>query len=199
VGQRALFGCAILLLGYCGFALVDAWIFQRRESRDLDRLVRARAGERRRASGSPGKRARHRGGRSDRPPRDSPSARFRGGRRRGRQTTLRRAVGHIPGTLCRGTRQCGPGRSSDTFFRPLKDLRIKDQIRFSTLSGELNYEVESLKVWRRRMLGTRVVGANVLTLVTCYPFTSSGRRPSGGLLEQDRWYDNAGFTETEWR
>ena len=40
--QRALFACAILLLGYCGFALVDAWVFQRRESGDLDRLLRDR-------------------------------------------------------------------------------------------------------------------------------------------------------------
>src|ERR1035437_8823614 len=45
--QRALFACAVLLLGYCGFALVDAWMFQRRESRDLDRLLR----EQRAASG----------------------------------------------------------------------------------------------------------------------------------------------------
>ena len=37
--QRALFACAVLLLGYCGFAVVDAWTFQRRESRDLDRLL----------------------------------------------------------------------------------------------------------------------------------------------------------------
>ena len=41
-GQRALFACAILLLGYTGFALVDAGIFQRRESRELDRLMRDR-------------------------------------------------------------------------------------------------------------------------------------------------------------
>ena len=40
--QRALFACAILLLGYCGFALADAWLFQRREARDLDRLLRDR-------------------------------------------------------------------------------------------------------------------------------------------------------------
>jgi len=41
-GQRAFFASAILLLGYTGFALVDAWIFQRRESRELDRLLRDR-------------------------------------------------------------------------------------------------------------------------------------------------------------
>src|ERR1035438_3096928 len=41
--RRGLFACAVLLLGYCGFALVDARIFQRRESRDLDRLLRDRS------------------------------------------------------------------------------------------------------------------------------------------------------------
>ena len=70
--QRALFACAVLLLGYCGFALVDAWIFQRRESEDLDRLLR----DRRAASEStpqpeirrfPEGRACRRDGRSDRP------------------------------------------------------------------------------------------------------------------------------------
>ena len=40
--QRALFARAVLLLGYCGFALSDAWNFQRRKSRDLDRLLRDR-------------------------------------------------------------------------------------------------------------------------------------------------------------
>jgi hypothetical protein len=69
--QRALFACAVLLLGYCGFALTDAWVFQRRENRDLDRLLR----DRRAASQvtlnlqlrSPKASGRRRGGRSDRP------------------------------------------------------------------------------------------------------------------------------------
>jgi hypothetical protein len=38
--QRALFACSVLLLGYCGFTLADAWAFQRRESGHLDRLLR---------------------------------------------------------------------------------------------------------------------------------------------------------------
>src|SRR5512135_2893501 len=38
--QRGLFACAVLLLGYCGFTVMDAWAFQKRESRDLDRLLR---------------------------------------------------------------------------------------------------------------------------------------------------------------
>ena len=40
--QRALFAGAILLLGYCGFVLLDAWLFQRRANADLDRLLRDR-------------------------------------------------------------------------------------------------------------------------------------------------------------
>ena len=40
--QRALLVCGVLLLAYCGFVLVDARIFQERESRDLDRLLRDR-------------------------------------------------------------------------------------------------------------------------------------------------------------
>jgi len=40
--QRALFACAFLLLGYCAFALVDAWIFQSRQSALLDRQLRDR-------------------------------------------------------------------------------------------------------------------------------------------------------------
>src|SRR5580698_6244715 len=34
--QRALFAGAILMLGYCAFVLVDAWWFERSESRNLD-------------------------------------------------------------------------------------------------------------------------------------------------------------------
>jgi len=41
-GQRGFFACGVLLLGYCAFVLVDAWVFQRRESRELDRLLRDR-------------------------------------------------------------------------------------------------------------------------------------------------------------
>jgi sortase A len=71
----------------------------------------------------------------------------------------------------------------DTFFRPLKDLRIKDRIRFSTLSGELNYEVESLKVVAPEDVGVLASsGENVLTLVTCYPFYFVGPAPKRWIV-----------------
>lgn len=182
--QRALFACAILLLGYCGFALVDAWIFQRRASGDLDRLLRARAA----SEGAP-----------QAAPASAPAIAADG--LIGRieiprllvsavvvegvdKTALRRAVGHIPGTALPGEPgNVGLAGHRDTFFRPLKDLRIKDRIRFSTLSGELNYEVESLKVVAPEDVGVLASsGENVLTLVTCYPFYFVGPAPKRWIV-----------------
>src|SRR2546421_1037035 len=37
--QRVLFVCAALALGYCGFALVDSWIFQHRERRHFEQFL----------------------------------------------------------------------------------------------------------------------------------------------------------------
>jgi sortase (surface protein transpeptidase) len=52
------------------------------------------------------------------------------------KTTLRRAVGHIPGTALPGhPGNVGLAGHRDTFFRPLKDLKIKDEIQLSTLKA----------------------------------------------------------------
>jgi sortase A len=187
--QRALNVCALLLLGYVGFALVDSWIFQRRESRDLDRLLR----EQRAASQGtpqPG---------SSRSPQGAPAAARDG--LIGRieiprlqlsavvvegidKTTLRRAVGHIPGTALPGQAgNVGLAGHRDTFFSPLKDLRLKDEIRFETLNGNLKYEVEWLRVVEPDNVGVLAPsGENVLTLVTCYPFYYVGPAPQRWIV-----------------
>jgi sortase A len=182
--QRALFACAVLLLGYCGFALGDAWTFQRRESRDLDRLLRDQR------SASEGK------------PQSEPSISPKGGPAAatdgliGRieiprlllsaivveginRTTLRRVVGHIPGTALPGEAgNVGLAGHRDTLFRGLKDLRIRDEIQFSTLSGEFKYLVESLRVVEPDNVGVLAPsGEKVLTMVTCYPFYYVGPAP----------------------
>jgi sortase A len=188
-GQRALFACAIVLLGYTGFALVDAWIFQRRESREFDRLLR----ERQAASQStprPGPSA---------APQGTPAAAVDG--LIGRieiprllvsavvvegvdKTTLRRAVGHIPGTALPGQAgNVGLAGHRDTFFRSLKDVKIKDQVQVSTLAGNFNYEVESLRVVEPDNVGVLAPsGHNVLTLVTCYPFYFVGPAPKRWIV-----------------
>ena len=66
----------------------------------------------------------------------------------------------------------------DTFFRPLKDLRIKDEIQFSTLKGDFKYQVESLRVVEPDDVGVLAPSSeNVLTMVTCYPFFYIGAAP----------------------
>ena len=93
--------------------------------------------------------------------------------------TLRRAPGHIPGTALPGhPGNVGIAGHRDTFFRPLKDLRIEDEIRISTSGGNVKYQVESLRVVAPDALGVLASsGENVLTLVTCYPFYYVGTAP----------------------
>jgi sortase A len=175
--QRALFVCAVLLLGYCAFALVDAWMFQRRESGDLDHLPR----DRRAASESaPAAAADGLIGRIE-IPRLLLSAIVVEGID---ETTLRRAVGHIPGTALPGQPgNVGLSGHRDTFFRPLKDLRIKDEVQISTLKGNFKYEVESLRVVEPDNVGVLAASAeNVLTLVTCYPFYYVGPAPQRWIV-----------------
>jgi sortase A len=88
-------------------------------------------------------------------------------------------VGHIPGTALPGEDgNVGLSGHRDTFFRPLKDLRIKDEIQISTLKGDFSYEVESLRVVEPSDVGVlEPARENVLTLVTCYPFFYIGAAP----------------------
>jgi sortase A len=175
--QRALFTCAVLLLGYCGFTLADAWVFQRRESRDLDRLLRDQR------AASEGVSAAATGGLIGRIeiPRLLLSAVVVEGTDK---TTLRRAVGHIPGTALPGQPgNVGLAGHRDTFFRSLQDLRIKDEVQLSTLRGNFNYEVESLRVVEPDNVGVLAPsGENVLTLVTCYPFYFVGLAPQRWIV-----------------
>jgi sortase A len=57
------------------------------------------------------------------------------------------AAGHLPSSPVPGW----PGNVAvaahrDTFFRPLRDIRVNDKIVFTTLSGTFEYQVESLKI-----------------------------------------------------
>jgi sortase A len=71
----------------------------------------------------------------------------------------------------------------DTFFRPLKDVQIKDQVQFSTLRGNFKYEVVSLTVAEPRDVGVLAPsGENVLTMVTCYPFYFVGPAPKRWIV-----------------
>jgi sortase A len=95
--------------------------------------------------------------------------------------TLRLGAGHIPGT------PLGIAAHRDSFFRPLKDIKKGDTIRFATIDGTAEYRVTS----------TEIVGPNdtyvldnnsndAMTLVTCYPFYYIGAAPKRFIVQAEK-------------
>jgi sortase A len=191
--QRVLLAVAVSLLGYCGFVLVDAWIFQKRESRNLERRLHDKrtASEGTPQTGSPTS------------PKDSPAAATDGliGRMEIPRLnvsaavlegidkiTLRRAVGHIPGTALPGQPgNVGIAGHRDTFFRPLRKIRRNDIITLTTLRGDYRYRVVSTRVVRPDEVSVLdPSGEEILTLVTCHPFYFVGSAPNRFIVRAER-------------
>jgi LPXTG-site transpeptidase (sortase) family protein len=60
---------------------------------------------------------------------------------------LRLSVGHIPGTAVPGpSGNVGLAGHNNTFFRPLRKVKLGDEIRYSTTAGIFTYRVVSLSV-----------------------------------------------------
>jgi sortase A len=93
--------------------------------------------------------------------------------------TLRRSVGHVPGTALPGGRgNVGLSAHRDTFFRHLGELRKDDVITITTLDGSFEYVVESTTIVDPdESVVLHDAGRPTLTLVTCYPFYYVGPAP----------------------
>jgi sortase A len=177
--QRILFASGILMLGYCGFVLVDRWVFQKQETAALERFV----------------------------PQElitSPTVAAPDGligriqlERLGisvillegtSSKTLRRAVGHIAGTALPGqSGNVGIAGHRDTFFRPLRNVQADDIITLSTLRGEYRYRVVSIKIVSPNNVAVLDSdGSQILTLVTCYPFYYLGSAPDRFIIRAIR-------------
>ena len=95
-------------------------------------------------------------------------------------TILRRAVGHIPETALPGA----PGNvvlagHRDTFFRPLRNIRVGDAITLQTSDGAFQYLVESTEVVPASAVEVlKATNGRTLTLITCYPFDYIGPAPN---------------------
>jgi len=177
--QGLFFAAALVLLGYCGFAIVDGWIFEQRESRALERLLSATSTPRPPAIVTTGLIGRIQISRL------SVSAIVFEGVS---STTLRRAVGHIPGTAFPGQPgNVGISGHRDTFFRPLRNIRRNDIITLTTLLGEYRYRVVSMKIVRPNDVGVLDPSGNqILTLVTCFPFYFVGAAPDRFIVRAER-------------
>ena len=93
--------------------------------------------------------------------------------------TLRRAVGHIPGTAAPGASgNVGLAAHRDTFFRGLRNVRRDDLIRVEGHDGAFYYRVDSIRiVTPDRVDVLQADSEPTLTLVTCYPFDFVGKAP----------------------
>jgi sortase A len=110
-----------------------------------------------------------------------------------RAATLRRAVGHIPGTALPGQQgNVGISGHRDTFFRPLRNIRRDDTVTLTTLLGEFRYRVVSTSIVRPDNIAVLNPTENqVLTLVTCYPFYFVGPAPSRFIVRAERVADTS--------
>lgn len=95
-------------------------------------------------------------------------------------SNLKKAVAHISNSALPGEwGNVTLAGHRDTFFRPLRDIRSGDEIRFKTSGGAFEYRVQSIEIVGPR--DTRVLepfSGRDLTLITCFPFSFVGRSPA---------------------
>lgn len=93
--------------------------------------------------------------------------------------TLSLGIGRVPNTANPG--QPGNvvlGGHRDTFFRPLREIRVGDRVGLLTPSGRYSYVVEwTAVVEPSNLTPIRATSGRELTLVTCYPFRYLGSAP----------------------
>jgi sortase A len=94
-------------------------------------------------------------------------------------STLRRSIGHMPGTsLPGGQGNVVVAAHRDTFFRHVGKLQKGDLISIATLEGTFDYAVESKGIIDPdEKIVLRDIGRPTLTLITCYPFYFVGSAP----------------------
>jgi sortase A len=185
--QGFLFTLGFLLLGYCAYVEVDAWWFQRMETRALDLSLHNRLPGEEGATPVPapvpipdhgliGRIEIERLGLSAMIVEGADDA------------SLRRAVGHISGTALPGqTGNVGMAGHRDTFFRPLRNIKRDDIITLTTLRGNYAYRVVSTRIVKPSDVAVlNPDGTEVLTLVTCYPFYFVGSAPDRFIVRAKR-------------
>lgn len=104
------------------------------------------------------------------------------------EMTLRRAVGHMPGTALPGA----AGNAilvghRDGLFRPLRGIERGDAVVITTPARRFTYRVEGLSiVGPDAMEVTGQDGDERVTLITCYPFDYVGAAPRRLIVSASR-------------
>jgi sortase A len=105
--------------------------------------------------------------------------------------TLKRSVGHLPDTPMpweAGNSAIAGHR--DGLFRPLKDVKVGDEIRVRTSREEFRYQVTGTSIVLPDELSVlEPTSAPSLTLITCYPFRFVGPAPKRFVVRAVRIAD----------
>ncbi len=191
--QRILFAVAGLTLAYCAFFLADMWFYQKWQGRELKRIAAQEilkppgAPQVGPAQGTADAAASREGALVGRIeiPRLGVSAVVAEGTDEG---TLRHAVGHIDDTALPGQiGNVGIAGHRDTFFRPLRNIRLNDIILLTTPRAQYRYRVTSTRVVTPDAVEVLAPTAGeTLTLVTCYPFYFVGSAPDRFIVRAER-------------
>lgn len=102
--------------------------------------------------------------------------------------SLKRAVGHLPDTPLpwQGGNSALAGHR-DGLFRPLKDVKVGDEIRFRTTREEFRYRVTRTSIVMPDDLSVLESKSQAgLTLITCYPFHYVGSAPKRFIVHAER-------------
>ncbi len=182
------FVAGVLALGYSGFVMLDAKLYQAHQTRRFQQQLES--------AGPPIARAESGSNLAIAPLADGALGKLEIARiglaamimegTDGR--TLRRAVGHIRGTPLPGE----PGNAAiaghrDTFFRPLRNVRHDDEITLTTLQGSYRYLVDTTQIVPPDNIQVLENSSDTaLTLVTCYPFYFVGPAPKRFIVRAHR-------------
>jgi sortase A len=178
---RLLLIIGMLALGYVGFTLLDAQLFQASAERSLESQIQVER-EHIVSLSKPELRTVPRPvkkgdvlGLMDIPRLGLSVAVLQGTTSR----TLRLGAGHIEGTALPGeVGNIAIAGHRDTFFRDLKDIRPNDEIQLQTATALFRYEVDWVKVVDPDDLSVLAPSTeSTITLVTCYPFYLVGPAP----------------------
>ena len=93
--------------------------------------------------------------------------------------SLTRGVGHIPGTAVPGgLGNLGLAGHRDTFFRPLRNVKLGMKIDIITHGGDFRYMIDSTEIVTPDQVRVLDIGDRPeMTLITCYPFDYIGAAP----------------------
>jgi LPXTG-site transpeptidase (sortase) family protein len=185
--QYLFFITGILALGYVGFTLLDARLYQVSAKRSLETQIQVES-KQKTAAPKPAVKNGDVLGRMDIPRLGVSVAVLQGTNSR----ILRLGVGHIEGTALPGE----PGNIAiaghrDTFFRELKDVHTNDEIELQTASGRFRYQVDWAKVVPPDDVSVLNPSTeSALTLVTCYPFYFVGPSPKRFVVRAHQYQPN---------